>query len=157
MKTNVLKSILMLAVAALMLAVAPAGFGAISGEYLAPDDRPGLHGPGGIDAPPADGTADLSSATPSEPFVPGVTDFGRSTATSDLAPDDRTDLTRPGTIASTAGGSDDATAPTYVAVAVDGFDWGSAGIGAGAGAGMILAVFGAVLFVRSSRLRTQAG
>jgi hypothetical protein len=43
-----------------------------------------------------------------------------------------------------------------VQVAVESFDWGSAGIGAGAAAGAILAVIGAVLFLRSSRPRTQA-
>ena len=115
-----------------MLAVVPAGFGADGGEYLAPDDRPGLHGPGGIEPAGVSGAA-------------GV-----------LAPDDRPDLYRPGSVDATEGGFDDAVPPTYVQVSVDGFDWGSAGIGAGAGAGAILALIGAALFVRSSRVRTQA-
>ena len=126
MKANALNSILALAVAVSMLAVAPAGIGAGSRQYLAPDDRPGLHGPSSIDAGSGVG------------------------APSYLAPDDRPGLHGPGAI------REGAIRPTYVQVTVDRFDWGSAGIGAGAGVGAILAVLGAGLFVRSSRMRPQA-
>jgi hypothetical protein len=132
MKTNAHKSILALALAALALAVTPLGFGADTGGYLAPDDRPGLHGPSGIET---------ASTVESRDY---------------LAPDDRPGLHGPGAIDAGAGGIEDTAPPTNVQVAVDGFDWGSAGIGAGAGVGAILAVVGAVLFVRSSRMRTQA-
>jgi hypothetical protein len=157
MKANAIKSILALAVAAVMLVVAPAGLGANGGGYLAPDDRPGLHGPGGIDTGSEVGTADYL-APDDRPGLhgPGSIDTARGDEAVDyLAPDDRPGLHGPRAIDATAGEFDVAPRPTYVEVAVDGFDWGSAGIGAGAGAGAILAVIGAVLFLRSSRLRTE--
>jgi hypothetical protein len=155
MKAKAIKSILALGLAAFTLAAAPAGFGA-DGGYLAPDDRPGLHGPSAIDTSSAVGAAD-DLAPDDRPGLhrPGSIDVAPADADDYLAPDDRPGLHRPGTVDATASGFDDAIAPTYVQVAVDGFDWGSAGIGAGASAGAILALIGAVLFLRSSRVQEQ--
>ena len=132
MTSNATKSIVALTLAALMLAVAPAAVGGRGSSGLAPDDRPGLHGPSGIAEVPGVGTARY------------------------LAPDDRPGLHRPGAIDATAGAFDEGPSPAYVQIAASGFDWGSAGIGAGAGAGAILALIGGVLFLRSTRMGTPA-
>jgi hypothetical protein len=166
------------ALAALVLALAAAPAALAASGHPRPDDRAGARGPaatlalsgqdrfsaklaeiGAWAAPSASSTKPLvrDSQQTSDREKLGETGawaipMGENAtgqhapAPSAARPDDRAGIRGPQT----------PPAPTIVSVANGGFDWSSAGIGAGAGAGTILALLGAFLLIRPNRLHAES-
>ena len=146
MKTHSTKALL--AVTATVLGAAALAVSALAdvpaSGHLRPDDRAGIRGPAGPDAVPVanvsvrpdDRAGVRGSGGPTAGAVPNV---------GHIRPDDRADPRGTGLASAPI------ATPVVVHITRPDFDWGDAGLGAAAGAGVVLLLFGASLLVRHAR------
>jgi hypothetical protein len=144
MKPHTMKALLAFTVTILGAAVCAVSAlaGVPASGHARPDDRAGIRGPSG---PAADPVANISVRPDDRAGIRASGVPTADAAANRIRPDDRGGFRGTGVVSAPI------AAPVVVHVTHSGFDWGDAGVGAAAAAGLVLLLFGASLLVRHAR------
>jgi len=134
----------LLALTAAVVGAAAFAIPALADGHIRPDDRAGIRGPSSSAADPV---ANITGRPDDRAVIrgPGGTTSDAAANLGHRRPDDRAGLRGTGVV------SVPIATPIVVDATRPGFDWGDAGVGAAAGAGLVLLLFGASLLVRHAR------